>query len=463
MNKVATKRTIDFTDGPVFGKMLRFALPIMATALLQTLYNASDMIVVGQFSPNGAFSMGAVGACGSLISLCINFFIGLSSGVGVCVAQALGAGRHDEVRKYTHTSAVISLICGIALGIFGFFFARPLLTLMGTPENLLVEAVPYMQAYFVGAPAMLVYNFLASSLRSVGDSKRPLIFLTISGFINVIVNFIMVVFFGMGAVGVGIATTVAQYVSAIMIVSYMMRTDGVSSLNVKELRIDKTMVRGIMQNGVPVGVQSIVFSLSNVLIQSTINTYGDIVVTGNSTAANLESFIYVAMNSVAIATTTVVGQNVGAGKVERIKRILPISLALVSFIGITFGILVNVFGEQLLSIYESGHDAISQAIRDAGKVRLLFISIPYFLCGCMDCISYSLKGMGRAAISMIVCILGSCVVRIIWISTVCPLFPQQIGALYIVYPVSYVITISGLTFFLIKAYKQMTAPRGVRV
>ena len=292
MSKVATKGTIDFTDGPIFGKMLKFALPIMATALLQTLYNASDMIVVGQFSPNGAFSMGAVGACGSLISLCINFFIGLSSGVGVCVAQALGAGHHDEVRKYTHTSAVISLICGIALGIFGFFFARPLLTLMGTPENLLVEAVPYMQAYFVGAPAMLVYNFLASSLRSVGDSKRPLIFLTVSGFINVVVNFVMVVFFGMGAVGVGIATTVAQYVSAIMIVLYMMRTDGVSNLNVKELCIDKTMVRGIMQNGVPVGVQSIVFSLSNVLIQSTINTYGDIVVTGNSTAANLESFIY---------------------------------------------------------------------------------------------------------------------------------------------------------------------------
>ena len=461
MSKVATKRTVDFTDGPIFGKMLRFALPIMATALLQTLYNASDMIVVGQFSPNGAFSMGAVGACGSLISLCINFFIGLSSGVGVCVAQSLGAGRHNDARKYMHTSVIISLVCGIALGIFGFFFARPLLTLMGTPENLLVEAVPYMQAYFVGAPAMLIYNFLASSLRSVGDSKRPLIFLTISGFINVAVNFIMVVFFGMGAVGVGIATTVAQYVSAAMIVIYMMKADGVSNLNVRELCLDRDMVRGIMHNGVPVGIQSIVFSLSNVLIQSTINTYGDVVVTGNSTAANIESFIYVAMNSIAIATTTVVGQNVGAGKIERIKKILPLALAMVSVIGITLGITVNVFGEQLLSIYESGHDAVSQAIREAGKTRLLFIGIPYFLCGCMDCISYSLKGMGRAATSMIVCVLGSCVVRIIWIATVCPLFPQTIGALYIVYPVSYVITISGLTFFLIKSYKQMSASRSV--
>ena len=459
MSKVGSKRIVDFTEGPIFGKMLRFAVPIMATALLQTLYNASDMIVVGNFSPNGSFAMGAVGACGSLISLCVNLFVGLSTGVGVCVAQSIGAGRHEVARKYTHTSFLISLICGIALGIFGFICAKPLLLLMGLPDNLLAEAVPYMRAHFLGMPAMLLYNFLASSLRSAGDSKRPLIFLTISGFINVVANFVMVVFFGMGAVGVGIATTIAQYVSAIMIVLYMTRVDGVSHIDLHELKIDKKMVVGIIQNGLPVGLQSVVFSISNVLIQSTVNSYGDIVVTGASAASNLESFIYVAMNAMAQAVMTIVSQNVGAGKYERIKRVLVVGLVIVALMGLALGASVNIFGEQLLSIYESGDDEIAHAIREAGKVRLLIVALPYFMCGIMECISNSLKGMGRAVMSMIISIFGSCVLRIVWIFAVCPIFPNEIGMLYLAYPITWTVTICALTVFLVKAYKQMIAYR----
>ena len=462
MSNKAKKIGADFTEGPILMKMLKFVLPIMATGLLQTLYNASDMIVVGNFSSNGSFAMGAVGACGSLISLCINLFVGISSGVGVCVAQSIGAGRHDDAKKYTHTSVIIALICGFALGIFGFVCSKPLLTLMGTPENLLIEAVPYMKAYFVGMPAMLLYNFLASSLRSSGDSKHPLIFLAISGLANVLINVVMVIGFGLGAIGVGIATTVAQYVSVIMIIVHMKKLDGSLRLEMSEIRVDKRMVRGILQNGLPVGLQSLVFSISNVLIQSTVNSYGDIVVTGNSAAANIESFIYVAMNSIAIAVTTIVGQNVGAGKIDRIKKIMPIALVMVTLTGVVLGGAANLFGDQLLSIYEPGESEIAHLIRQAGQIRMLYIGLPYFMCGCMDCISYSLKGMGRAAISMMVSIFGSCVLRIIWIFAVCPLFPQNISVLYMAYPITWTVTACGLTYFLVRSYKSMIAAQKKR-
>lgn len=463
MSKIDGKPAATFTEGPIFMKMLKFTLPILATALLQTLYNASDMIVVGNFSSNGSFAMGAVGACGSLISLCINLFVGLSAGVGICVAQNIGAGRYDDVKKYIHTSALLSLICGIVLGIFGFCSAGALLRLMGTPENLLVEAVPYMKAYFVGMPAMLVYNFLASALRSSGDSKRPLIFLTISGLANVIINLIMIIGFGMGAVGVGIATTVAQYLSAIMIIFYMLRTNGICRLEPKSLRIHKQMVIGIMQNGVPVGLQSVVFAISNVLIQSSVNTFGDVTVTGASAASNIEGFVYVAMNAMAQAVMTIVSQNVGAGKYERIKRIMLLAIIMVTVIGGTMSILVNLFAQPLLSIYEPGNEPVHIAIREAGASKLLIVCLPYFLCGIMECISNALKGMGRAIASMAISIFGSCVLRIVWIYAVCPFLPRKIEMLYLAYPITWTVTIIGLAVCIIIAYKSLIKRRDARI
>lgn len=462
MSTVKNRSTMDFTEGPMLIKILKFALPLMATAFLQTLYNASDMIIVGNFSPNGTFSMGAVGACSSLISLCVNLFIGLGTGVGICVAQSIGAKRSDDVRKYVHTAALVALICGIAVGIFGFCFADMLLTLMGTPSNLLVEAAPYMRAYFVGMPAMLIYNFLASALRSSGDAKRPLIFLTVSGIVNVIFNIIMVCVFNMGAVGVGIATTVSQYASAVMILVYMMKTSGDCRFIPRELAIHKKMLIGILKNGVPLGMQSVLFSISNVLIQSSINQFGDIAVTGASAASNVENFVYVPMHSIYQAETTVIGQNMGAGKYERIKKATFASVVMVSIIGIMLGVLFTVFGDFFLSIYEPGQGEVSVAVREAGMVKLTCICLPYFLCGVMECVGGTIEGMGKAVVSMMTTLFGVCGIRIAWIYAVRSIFPNNMYALYLVYPVTWIITICGLAAFAVVIYRHIKRDRDGR-
>lgn len=463
MSAVKGKVIVDFTEGRITGKMIKFALPLMATALLQSLYNAADMIVVSNFAPNGSFAMGAVSACGSLYTLFVNFFIGLSVGVGICVAQNIGAKRPEEVKKYVHTAAVISMLCGALLGVLGFFLSKTMLVWMGTPETLLPEATLYMRAVFVGMPANLVYNFMASALRSSGDSKRPLIFLTVSGLANVAINFVMVLGFGMGAVGVGIATAISQYISAVIIVVYMTRTSGVCRLCLRELKASKRMIMGIMQNGLPTGLQSVVFAISNVLIQVSINSFGDIAVSGSGAASNIEGFIYVAMNAVSIATITVVSQNVGAANYERIKRIMAVSLVMVSLVGLSIAGIIMLFHEPLLSIYAPGDDTIAHAVRDSGLVKLLFVGCPYFLCGIMECVSGALKGMGRSVISMIVSVIGSCALRIVWIYTVCPFFPEDIGVLYLAYPVTWIITTTGLAIFLVKAYRELIRARDARI
>lgn len=464
MSTVKVKKPVaDFTEGRITGKMIKFALPLMATALLQSFYNAADMMVVGNFAPNGAFAMGAVGACGSLITLFTNFFLGLSAGVGVCVAQNIGAKRLDNVKNYVHTAALMSLICGIALGIIGFFTAETMLGWMGTPTDLVDEAAQYMRMVFIGMPASLVYNFMASALRSSGDSKRPLIFLTVSGLANVLINFIMVLGFGLGAVGVGIATTISNYLSAILIIGFMLRTSGPCRLYLRELKMKKQMIMGIMQNGIPPGFQSIVFAISNVLIQTSINSYDKIAVTGSGAANNIEGFIYVAMNAVSIATITVVSQNVGAGKYERIKRVMLVSIIFVSAVGILMAGCILLFNQPLLSIYAPGSDEIAVAVREQGLIKLIFVGAPYFLCGIMECVSGALKGMGRSISSMVMSIFGSCILRIVWIYTVCPFFPNtdpnNIAVLYLAYPVTWIITTAGLAIFLLIAYKQTIKKR----
>jgi putative MATE family efflux protein len=464
MGAKVAKKQYNMTEGPLLGKMLRYALPLMATGLLQVLYNASDMIVVGRFSASGSFSMGAVGSCGPLINLIVNAFMGLSVGAGICVAQGIGAGRNKEVKDIVHTSLVGGLICGIFLAVFGFFMCKPLLNLMGTPEGTMVEAVPYMRAYFVGMPAMMVYNFLASALRSSGDTKRPLIILAISGLMNVGMNVVMVVCFGMGAVGVGIATTVAQYASAIMLLVYMCRYDGVCKVRLRDARLIKENIASIVINGLPAGIQSVVFSISNVLIQSTINSYGDAVIAGSAAAGNIEGFIYIAMNSIYQTAMTFAGQNVGAEKIERVKRIGVIATLVVIITGLVIGGAALVFGDQLLSIYIQESDpALQEVVMNAGKLRLEIISTTYFMCGVMEVLSGLMRGMGKPVIPMIVSILGSCVLRIVWIVTVCNIiFPEQIIYLYIAYPVTWIITSSAHLVCCIKTYKLMIAQRDSR-
>lgn len=424
----------DLTEGALFPKIVKFSLPLIATGILQMLYNASDMIVVGRFASPQA--MGGVGACSALINLIVNLFLGLSTGVAVNVAQSIGAKRYSDVTKYAHSALIAGAILGVALGIFGFCFAEPLLLLMKTPTNTLAEAVPYMKAYFIGLPGCMVYNYMAAVVRCKGDTKTPLVILAVSGFVNVLFNLVMVCVFGMGAIGVGIATTVAQYLSAIIIVVYLSKIDGYCRLSVENLKMDFRKMLDIIRIGVPTGIQSTLFSVSNVLIQSTVNSYGDIVIAGNAAASNIEGFAYIAMNSMHQAALTFTGQNVGAGKYERLKKIMVICTCTVAVIGLVLGIGIYLFGDPLLSLYAP--DDVTA--REAGMRRLSVIATTYFLCGIMDVGCGIVRGMGKAILPTVCSLVGTCVLRVVWIYTVCPLFPGDIFWLYISYPISWILT-----------------------
>ncbi len=452
------KRTVnDLTQGPLFKQIVLFTIPLMLTGILQTLYNAADMIVLGVFASSTA--MGSVGACGSLIAMIINTFFGLSVGASVYVARYIGAKNYEGVSKVVHTSTLFAAICGIVVAIFGFFCAKPLLLLMGTPNEQLIEAVPYMQAYFTGVPASIIYNYLAAILRSSGDTKRPLIFLATSGIINVALNFVLVYFFHLGAIGVGISTSVSQYAALTMIVLHMTHMDGPCKLEFKKIAIDKTTLGNIVRLGLPAGLQGTLFALSNVLIQSTVNSYGPIVVNGNSASANIENFIYIAMNALHHTALTFVGQNLGAGKKERVRPTILYCIGLVSFVGIAMGGIALLFGENLLSIYAHG-DAETIA---AGLRRMSIIASTYFTCGIMDVLCGFSRGMGKSLTPMIISLLGSCALRILWIYTICPLAPDNIMLLYISYPVSWIITSCAHLVTCILTYNHLGKQRKPRI
>ena len=422
------------TEGPVLGKMIRFTLPVLASGVLQLLFNAADVAVVGKFA--GEASMAAVGSCGALINLIVNLFIGLSVGAGVIAAQELGARRYDDVTKLVSTSLTASLIGGVIVMFFGIFLAEPLLILMDTPDDVLVQAVPYMRAYFCGMPGCLVYNYLAAILRSSGDTKRPLYFLTAAGVVNVVLNLITVLGFGMGAIGVGIATATSQYVAAGLTVIYMLKTK--SCCRITGFSVSGSKLLRMVTIGLPAGLQGCMFSLSNVIIQSAVNAYPTVIIAGNTAAGNLEGFAYTAMNAVYQAALTFIGQNVGAGKYERIKKIAFQCVAIVLVIGLTIGAILFLLGDQLLLLYASGENL--DLIVQAGMNRLSVIAVCYFLCGLMEVGCGILRGMGKAIQPMIVSLLGSCVFRIVWVWTVCPLFPGDIMSLYVSYPISWIVT-----------------------
>ncbi len=452
MTNQAINERQDFTQGKVFGKLIKFSLPIILTGLLQTLYNASDMIVVGRFYEDGTNAMGAVGSCNSLINLIIGLFMGLAVGAGVVSAQNIGAKRFDKLKNIIDTSFIFSLVSGIALGILGFICAGTLLSWMGTPVEVIGEATEYLKAYFVGVPAGLVYNFLSAILRSSGDTKRPLIFLTVSGLFNVILNLIMVIVFKMGAVGVGIATSASQYLSAIFILIYIVKGKSVCKLNFLNVTFSKGELKNIIRIGLPAGIQSVLFAISNVLIQSTINSYGNDVVNGSAAASNIEAFVYISMNAFYHSTLTFVGQNFGAGKIERIPKITLLASLAVSIVGIGLGALVVCFGDVFLSIYEPD----SAVVRDWGIKRLNIIVPLYFLLGAMEVSAGTLRGMGKSVLAMIICLVGTCVFRIVWIYTICKIIPNNISVLFLSYPVSWFITLATNLLFFFVAYKKTT-------
>ena len=423
---------IDMCNGPLFGKILIFAVPLMLSGMLQLFFNAADIIVVGQFV--GHTALAAVGSTGSLINLLVNVFVGLSVGTNVLVARYYGARDAKHLHETVHTSVLTSVLSGTALIVIGLILAEPLLTLMGTPDDVLDQAALYMRIYFVGMPATMLYNFGAAILRAVGDTKRPLYFLFISGIVNVILNLVLVLVFHLGVAGVAIATVTSQVISAVLVALCLIKTDAPYRLELKKLRIHKSKLLEIIKIGLPAGMQGAVFSISNVLIQSSINSFGSTVMAGSTAASNIENFVYTAMNALYQTALSFTGQNVGGGKYKRIGKIMRICVLDVTAIGILLGGGAYLCGSTLLSIYTSDPQVIQY-----GLERMMFVCLPYFLCGIMDTLVGSLRGMGYSIMPMIVSLTGACALRIVWIMTIFRMNPT-LSTLFLSYPVSWFVT-----------------------
>ncbi|MDY3031624.1 MAG: MATE family efflux transporter [Clostridia bacterium] len=429
---------MDMCSGPLLGKILMFALPLMMSSILQLLFNAADIIVVGRFV--GHEALAAVGATGPLTNLLINVFIGFSVGTNVMVAQFMGAGNKKDVSEVVHTSVMFSIICGTALIFLGNFFAEPMLRLMGTPEDVIGGAALYMRVYFSGMPIIMLYNFGSAIFRAIGDTKRPLYYLTAAGIVNVILNVIFVTQLHMGVEGVAFATVLSQVLSAALVVRSLMKSDGAYKLEIKKLRIHKRKLKYIVKIGLPAGMQGAVFSISNVLIQSSINLFGSVAMAGSTAAANIEGFVYMAMNAFHQTALSFTSQNYGSRNLDRIKRIMWLCLACVVGTGLIMGVSAWAFGNTLLRIYSSDPDVIA-----SGMIRLAGICLPYFLCGIMDVMVGCLRGVGYSFVPMLVSVGGACGLRIVWIFTVFRMY-RTLPVLYASYPVTWGIT--GLCHFI---------------
>ncbi len=430
------KYEIDMCSGSIFRKMLLFAVPLMCSSILQLLFNAADIVVVGRFA--GDHALAAVGSNSSLINLLTNLFIGLSIGTNVLVAQYYGAKKERDLKETVHTSILLSVFSGIILTIVGIVAARQILTWMQAPPEVLELAVVYLRVYFLGMTSTMVYNFGSAILRAVGDTKRPLYFLLGAGIVNVILNLIFVIAFNWGVAGVAAATAISQTISASLVIGCLIKEESGIHLDVKELKIYKDKFWRILQIGLPAGFQGTVFSLSNVVIQSAINSFGAIVVAGNSAAMNIEGFVYVAMNAFYQATISFTSQNYGARQYKRINKILFVGELYVVIIGLVLGNLVLFFGEELLGIYTTSEDAVA-----AGMIRLGVIGSTYFLCGVMDVFVGALRGIGYSVMPMIVSLVGACGLRLVWIATVftMPEYHTQ-KTVYVSYPISWTITLT---------------------
>ena len=449
----AKKYSINMTEGALLPKIISFAIPLMASSLLQLLFNAADMVVAGRFA--GSNALAAIGSTSSLINLLVNLFIGLSVGANVLVARFFGSGRESDVSEMVHTAVLLSIISGFFLAGFGFFMAPKLLIMMGTPEEVLPLSVLYIRIYFMGMPVSLLYNFVSAILRAIGDTKRPLIYLTIAGFLNVICNIIFIVIFGMGVDGVAYATVLSQAVSAILVVGALIKSDECYKLELKKLVFTKDKFLQILRLGIPAGFQGIVFSLSNVLIQSSVNSFGASAMAGNAAASNIEGFIYVSMNAFHHTCLSFTSQNYGAKNFERIKRVLITCLVMVSGIGFLLGVAAYVFGPNLLSIYANSSDA--KAVIEYGMIRMGIIMFTYFTCGMMDVMVGAIRGLGYSLMPTIVSLCGACLFRIIWIYTAFRSI-RTLTCLYISYPISWVLTFSvHLICFLIVLRKKKIA------
>lgn len=431
---IDTKRNgIDMSSGSLFKKIVAFSIPLMISGVLQLVYNAADVIIVGRYT--GSLALAAVGSTGALINLIINIFMGLSVGVSVYVAQYYGAKDSENVSQVVHTAIGVSVIFGIITSIIGIGMSEVFLKAMKTPDEVLKYSVLYMRIYFTGMLATMVYNFGSSILRAIGDTKRPLIFLTISGLINVVLNLIFVIAFKMGVAGVAIATAISQIISAVLVILSLIMIEGPCRLKIREIKIYKDKLIKIMRIGIPAGLQGTIFSLSNVLVQSSVNSFGHYAMAGNTAASNLDGMIYMVTNSFYHASLAFTGQNIGAKKYDRIGRVLGVCVSLVTVVGLFVGGLVYFFGENLIKIYSP--DNLN--VIEYGMIRLRVTGLTYFLCGIMEVIVGSLRGMGYSMVPMIISMIGVCGVRIAWIYTVFAVY-GTFYVLFLCYPSSWLIT-----------------------
>lgn len=432
MKTKLVRHEIDMCSGPILPGILKFALPLLLTNVLQLAFNAADTIVIGQFGSGTA--MAAVGSTGSLIGLIVNLFGGLSIGVNVLIANYKGAGREKDAQDTVHTAILTSFIGGVVLMFVGLLLARPLLQLMGTPDNVIDQAVLYMQIYFCGLPFAMPLNFGSAALRAVGDTRRPMVYLTIAGVVNVVLNLIFVLVFHMDVAGVALATIVSQAVSAVLILRCMMRTEGICHLNLKKLKIHGRKLLKMVQIGLPAGIQSSLFGISNVLIQSSVNSFGHVVMNGNTAAANIENFVYFAMNAISQAALSFTSQNYGAGNYRRIHKVRTQCILTVVFGGAIFGNLVYLLGPYLLQLYNT-----DPAVIQYGLNRMVVIATTYFLCGLMEVESGVMRGLGYSLLPTVISLLGSCAFRVLWIFTVFAQYHTQF-VLYLSYPISWLLT-----------------------
>lgn len=443
-------KDLNITEGSLLKKIIIFAIPLILTGLLQQFYNAADLIVVGMFE--GEMALAAVGATGSLTNLFVGLFMGLSVGAGVSVAHLIGAKQYGELKRVIHTALPVAFVLGIAVSIIGIIFSPELLRMMDNPESIIEQSTLYIRIIFFGIPASMVYNYSASMLRSSGDAKRPLIFLSISGLVNVALNFILVAFFHMGVAGVAIATIASQYVSAAMVLIYMMRSKGYIRFSFKDICFDAPKLKKILYIGIPSGLQGCLFSVGNVMIQSAVNSLGDTVIAGRAAAANLEGFVYISLNALYHVSLTFVGQAVGAKSYRSIKKIVSYSAGVVVVIGAVYTAVILGFHRQLVGFYAPDNEAV---LKEA--LHSLKIVVPtYFLCGCMEVFCGAVRAMGKSVTAMIVTLLGACGLRVLWISIVFR-FVQTSEIIYYSYPISWLLTLTChiicLSIFVKKAIK----------
>jgi putative MATE family efflux protein len=446
--RVRADGTVDLTEGSLFKNIIKFTVPIIITGVLQLLFNAADIVVVGRYASDTALA--AVSSTGALINLIVNLLMGLSVGAGVCVARCFGSRDERGMHEVVHTSMLVAMVGGVIFGLIGFFFARIFLVWMGTPDNVIDQASLYVKIYFVGVPFSVVYNFGAAILRSVGNTKRPLLFLIIAGIINVICNLFFVMVLEMDVAGVAWATAISQIISCVLVVAHLLRVKGSHRFIFTKMKIYGDKLKQIIIVGLPAGIQGSLFSVSNVLIQSSINSFGDIAMSGNGVAGNIEGFVYITMNSFHQTALTFTGQHIGARKQERIKSITAICLLCVAVVGLLLGNGAYLLGRPLIGIYEPGRDDVAAF----GLTRMSIVSTTYFICGLMDVFSGILRGMGKSISSMIITLICVCGIRVAWIYTAFAV-SLTLLTLYLSYPISWLICVVAQAILFIFAYRSM--------